>query len=263
MRTLILGLTRVSLGSKLEVKIGPITVRKRRRTIEHGMQEVEDLESGKTVFEWMNQVYFVNGSHTSHGSHTSLCCPSHRLFHNLRARYTTGDLYCVNFIKTEQWYKLPALGGLRARKLLNMKAANGDLAHIRDHLHWSLLTTKPIFWDVLMRLINQTCPEMYTPADKPLISSYKFGMPRNPDDDQLKKLFPCLSGFIGKVDNTQNYWQAKCPLCRNGCKFDERGYTTKFAEHIVWLQQTVFPKLHARDVAMKWAYVGRRLVYKI
>ena len=71
------------------------------------------------------------------------------------------------------------------------------------------------------------------------------------------------SAFIGKVDNTQNYWQAKCPLCRNGCKFDERGYTTKFAEHIVWLQQTVFPKLHARDVAMKWAYVGRRLVYKI
>ena len=154
-------------------------------------------------------------------------------------------------------------GGLRVRKLLVMKAPNGDLTHRRDHLHWSLLMSRPIFWDVLMRLINQACPEMYTPADKPLISSYKFGMPRNPDEGQLKKLFPCLSAFIGKVDTTQNYWQAKCPWCRNMCKYEERVYCTATAKRIVWLQQTVFPELHARDVAMKWAYVGRRLVYEI
>ena len=37
------------LDSKLEVEIGPITIRKRRRVFEHGMQETEDLKVEKRL----------------------------------------------------------------------------------------------------------------------------------------------------------------------------------------------------------------------
>ena len=170
--------------------------------------------------------------------------------------------HCTNFIETAH-FKLPASGGLRVRKLLDMKAPNGDLTHTRDHLHWSLLTARPVFWDSLMRLINQECPGTYTPPDKPQISSYKFGMPRNPDEGQLKKLFPCLPAYFSEFDGTQNYWLTRCLWCRNLDKNKEKQFTKHLPNTISWLQQTVFPELHARDVAMKWAYVGRRLVYEI
>ena len=197
------------------------------------------------------------------GSYTLLCCPSHRLIHNLRGRHRYGDLYCTNFLATMETFLLPASGGLRVRKLLEIKTAMGDLTHTRDHLHWSLLTAKPVFWDSLMRLINQECPGMYTPVDKPQISSYKFSMPRNPDESQLKKMFPCLPAYFSTFDGTQNYWLTRCPWCRNLDKNKEKEFTRHLPETIRWLRQTAIPELHARDVAMKWAYVGRRLVYEI
>ena len=48
--------------------------------------------------------------------------------------------------------------------------------------------------------------------------------------------------------------------CRNICKYEEKKYITDTVDRIVWLQQTVFPELHARDVAMKWVYFARRQV---
>ena len=249
------------LDSNPDVEVGPIVKRKRRRTVERDIQEDEMdeiVQSGEIhIPEWTNRSLYLDGSYTT------LCCPSYRLIHNLRGRHRYGDLYCTNYVATTKTFKLPALGGLRVRKLLEMKTAMGDLTHTRDHLHWSLLTARPGFWDSLMRLINQEYPGMYTPNDKPLISSYKFTMPRNPDESQLKKMFPCLPAYFGPFDGTQNYWLTRCPWCRNIDKNTERQFTSHVPGTIRWLQQTAIPELHARDVAMKWAYLGRRLVFEI
>ena len=95
-----------------------------------------------------------------------------------------------------------------------------------------------------MSLANQACPGMYTPVEKPLISSYKFGMPRIPDEGQLKKLFPCLTAYIGEYDGTQNYWQTKCPWCRNQCKYQEKKNTKTLHERMVWLHQNFLAKAY-------------------
>ena len=243
------------LDSNSDFETGPITTKKRRRII---VREVlDDCQDTRTMADWITGNLFIDGAHTQ----TS--CPSYRQIYAMCNRYRNGDLYCTNYMEESGSCKLLATGSQRVRGLLDIKAPNGDLSHTRDHLHWSLLTARPCFWDSLMRLINQKCPGMYTPADKPLISSFKFGMPRSLNNTQLKQLFPCMSSFIGEYDGTKNYWLDKCPRCRNRCLRLQRGLRAYMDEQISWYKQTVIPELHARDVAMKWAYLGRRLVYEI
>ena len=246
------------LDSNPEVTIGPLTRKKRRRIVVRDSQNENEIVSTiPSIPEWTNEHLYVNGAHTS------LACPSYRLLNNLKLRLEHGDHYSTVFNADLQTYHLPETGSSRVQRLLEIRAPNGDVTCTQDHLHWSLLTARPVFWNRLMRLINQACPEMYTPADKPQISSYKFGVPRNPDVGQLKKLFPCLTAYIGEYDGTKNYWQTQCPFCRNYCKYEYKRVTKNFPKTIIWVQETAIPELHARDVAMKWAYLGRRLVYEI
>ena len=207
------------LDSNPEVALGPFTINKQCRIIVRDSQnETKIVATIATSPDWTKENLYVNGAHTS------LSCPSYHLLNNLRFRLDYGDHYCTLFNNEIQTYKLTEIGS-RVQRLLDIKAPNGDLTCTQDHLHWSLLTGRPVFWNRLMRLANQACPGMYTPADKPQISSYKFGTPRNPDEGQLKKLFPCLSAYIGEYDGTQNYWQTKCPWSRNHCKYKEKKFT--------------------------------------
>ena len=176
------------IDSHREVEIWPITIKNGRRMI---VREIQDeYESVDTMADWTDVNLFTNGSHTL------LSCPSYRLLNNMRFRLKHGDHYCTNYVKATWTLTISATGNMRVRMLLDYKAPNGDLTHTREHLHWSLLTARPILWRSLMLLINQSCPDMYTPADKPQISSYRFGMPHSVDEGQLKKLFPCLSAYF-------------------------------------------------------------------
>lgn len=236
-----------------EVEIGPTTSRKRRRVVFTAQQD--DNNDTPTFFQ-----SFTNMSYN--GTLMSLNCPSYRLMFNYEARFVIGDLYWLQFRPAIKKIALEATGALRVRTLLTCKAVNGEMLYTRDHMHFSVLTARPILWRSLMLLVNEKYPGMYTPPDNPLISSYKFGIPRDLlEEHQLKINFPCRRHVIGTVDKSCNNWLSKCVGCRDRDRSSDRSKHDHkmFYEHVEGLRSHI-PELRARDTAMKWAYLGRRLV---
>ena len=247
------------LDSNPDVEISPIATRKRRRMILLEVQDDDD-ENLETMADWATEDLYIDGSYTK------LSCPSLRLLWNYKQRYIHGDLYSMKENPVMRATLENVTGSQRVRTLLECRAMNGDLLYTREHLHYSLLTARPILWRRLMLLINKACPGMYTPADEPLISSYKFGVGHLQcgwyiKDRTLKRFFPCMQSYVGAPDGTRNHWFANCQVCRNqprNRKIEKCNQIT-FAKEMVHFRQ-ILPELHVRDVAMKWAYVARRLV---
>lgn len=235
-----------------EVEIGPTTSRKRRRVVFTAQQD--DNNDTPTFFQSFTGMSY-------NGTWIQLNCPSNRLMSNCEARVMFGDLYWLQFRPTIKKTVQEATGALRVRTLLTCTAVNGEMLYMRDHVHYSVLTARPILWRGLMLLVNEKYPGMYTPPDKPLISSYKFGIPRDfLEEHQLKNNFPCTRQLIGNVDNSCNHWLGKCLACRDRHRAPqrlERDHKT-FHERVEGLREHL-PELRARDTAMKWAYLARRL----
>ena len=236
-----------------EVEIGPTTSRNRRRVVFTPQQD--DNNDTPTFFESLSDMSYK-------GTLIYLNCSSQRMLFNYTARVAVGDLYWLQVAPIIKKTVKEATGALRVRTLLTCTAVNGEMLYIRDHMHYSVLTARPILWRSLMLLVNEKYPGMYTPPDKPLISSYKFGIPRDLlEEHQLKINFPCLRDVIGTVDKSCNNWLSKCPGCRHrGRSLDLWKHDHKlFYKRIERLRARI-TELRARDMAMKWAYLGRRLV---
>ena len=236
-----------------EVEIGPTTSRKRRRVVFTAQQD--DNNDTPTFLESVSDMSYK-------GTLIYLNCSSQRMLFNCEARVIVGDLYWLQAEPIIKKTVKEATGALRVRTLLTCTAVNGEMLYTRDHMHFSVLTARPILWRSLMLLVNEKYPGMYTPPDKPLISSYKFGIPRDlVDEHRLEHNFPCRREVIDGVDKSCNLWLSKCLACRDrdnnaGQLENDRKVFDTYVETI----RAHIPELRARDMAMKWAYLGRRLV---
>ena len=239
-------------GSHPEVEIGPVTIHKRRRGVfgdEHDDKNDTPLLTQTCGYKAIFQGWILE-----------MNCPKHRLFRNLIQR-SIDEEYCLSR-KDEVREALQNDSALpRLQAILKCVAPNGDMLYMRDHVHSSLLKTEPDMWRSLMLLVNEKYPGMYTPAHEPLISSYRFSVKFDwMDDKVIQQVFPCVPFGFGTVDRSQNHWLNKCLVCRLKNTMEEEMWCRAFRINLETIRRAM-PELRARDVAIKWVYLAKRLVH--
>lgn len=238
------------LGSIPEVEIGPVTNHTRRRVVFSGEQDdnndtpiLSDSCCKGALFE---------------GRLMTMNCPKNRLLASFIQR-KRSETYCLSTDGLrDAIMNGPALTRLNA--ILGSVAPNGDMLYTREYVHCSLLKTRPVLWRTLMFLVNEKYPGMYTPAHAPLISSYRFSVKFDVmDDDVIRQMFPCAPLGFGTVDKSQNHWRNRCLACRYLDRDLQEHMCSNFKTDLQAIRDFM-PEIRARDTAMKWAYLGRRLV---
>jgi len=237
----------MGLGSSPDVEIGEISTRKRRCMVV--TMELNDHNDSLMFHESSQDMILWGG-------YMKLNCPCYRDLYNLGGRMNMGELYKLKLDDRLKWTR----GSERVHLVLKEVVPNGEPMYSRDHVHYSVLTARPILWGKLMIEVNKVYPGMYTPADRPNISSYRFSTARSMlTREMLVKRWPCFEQYFVDEDRSKNMWLQKCAACRD----ETKSVAAHKGQQVRVMYKDVgghIGKFMSTDIAMKWACMGRRMV---